>query len=291
MAKNRIEVKSKNLDGQEITVYVTRPTKEETAKAQIASNKVFKEALVEGALVRKTLDAELEKQGIWNAEKQKKVEKLNTEIRDNLTKLKKGGIKLSEARDLAIRVRISRIEVTSLLAERNAYDAYTAEAQAESAKIDNLMTMCIKNEKGEQYFKDIDEYRNSNDEPFVIQAANKLITMLYGVDESWESDLPENKFLKKYKFVDEELRLVKDGHYVTIDGKRINENFEYVDEDGNVVDADGNRIDDDGLPIVEAEPFLDDDGNPIVEETTEAVKTTEEKVEEVKEPAVEENAG
>jgi hypothetical protein len=293
MAKNRIEVKSKNLDGQEVTVYVTRPTKEETAKAQIASNKVFKEALIEGALVRKTLDVELEKQGIWNDEKQERVEKLNTEIRDNLTKLKKGGIKLSEARDLAIRVRIARIEVTSLLAKRNAYDAYTAEAQAEAAKIDNLMTLCIKNEKGEQYFKDVDEYRNNNDQPFLIQAANKLITMLYGVDESWESDLPENKFLKKYKFVDDELRLVKDGHYVTIDGKRINENFEYVDEDGNVVDADGNRVDEDGLPIVEAEPFLDDDGNPIIEgkEEVQEVQEVQETQEKVAEPVVEENAG
>lgn len=269
MSNNRIEVKAKDSEGNEVVIYATRPTAEETAEAQMESNKVFKEALINGAMVRKTLEAELERQGIWNDEKQAKLNKYNEEIRENLTKLKAGGIKLQEARDLAIKVRVARMEALQLQSERNEYDSYTAEAQAESAKIDHLTFLCLKNEKGESIFKSPEDYREKQGEDYVIEGATKLVGLIYGVEEGWEADLPENKFLKKYKFVDDNLRLVKDGHYVTVDGKKINENFQYVDDDGNVTDSDGNRIDEDGLPIVETQPFLDDDGNPIVEEETE----------------------
>jgi len=267
MVQNRIKVESKDSDGNDVVVDVTRPTPEENAKAQLASNKTFKQALLSGAMVRKTLDEELERQGIWNKEKQDKLDQYNKDIRDHLTALKKGGIKLSEARDLAIKVRVARMEALTLQAERNDYDSYTAEAQAEAAKIDALVTMCIKNEKGEPYFKSEEEYRENSSQPFVAEAASKLVTMIYGVDDGWEAELPENKFLKKYDFIDDNLRLInEDKKYVTIDGKEINENFQYVDKDGNITDADGNRLDKDGLPIVESAPFLDEDGQPIIED-------------------------
>jgi hypothetical protein len=276
MSKNRIKIESKDLEGNDVVVYAVRPTAEETAKAQMASNKTFKKALINGAMVRKTLEAELESQGIWNDEKQEKLEGYQEEIREHLTALKTGGIKLTEARDLAIKVRIARMEALTLQSEKNEYDSYTAEAQAEGAKITALVSMCLKNEKGESVFKDEDDYREKQEEPWALEGASKLATMVYGIDEGWEADLPENKFLKKYGFVDENLRLIDktDKFYVTIDGKRINENFQYVDEEGNLVDVDGNRVDDDGLPIVEAQPFLDDDGQPIVEE--EEAEETEE---------------
>lgn len=274
MSINRMKIESKDSDGNEVVIYAVRPSAEETASAQMESNKTFKKALINGAMVRKTLETELESQGIWNKEKQKKLEKYNSDIREHLTALKGGDIKLSEARDLAIKVRIARMEAMSLQAERNEYDSYTAEAQAEAAKIDRLVFLCLKDDKGESIFKDDEDYRERQNETYVLSGAGKLAAMVYGIDEGWESELPENKFLKKYGFVDSDLRLIdkKDGHYVTIDGTRINENFQYVDEEGNVTDADGNRVDEDGLPIVEVKPFLDEDGNPIIEEEAPVVE-------------------
>ena len=272
MNKNRIKIESRDLEGNEVVIYAVRPTPEQTAAAQMESNKVFKQALLNGAMVRKTLEAELERQGIWNDEKQKKLENYNDEIRANLTALKAGGIKLSEARDLAIKVRIARMEILVLQSEKNEYDLYTAEAQAEAAKIDHLVAACLVDEKGQSIFESAETYREKQDQPYVLEGASKLVGLIYGIEDGWEADLPENKFLKKYQFVDENLRLVKDGHYVTIDGKRINKKFEYVDEDGNRTDVDGNRIDDDGLPPVEAQPFLDDDGNPIEEDNSSEIE-------------------
>jgi hypothetical protein len=267
MAKNRIKVESKDKDGNDVVVYVMRPNKDDNARAQIIASKVFKDAVLNGALVRKALEDVLVNQGIWNSEKQSKVDKVDEEIRDKLTKLKSGGIKLSEARDLAIDIRIARMNRSLLLSERNAHDEFTAESQSESAKFDFLCSVCIKNEKGENIFKDVDEYKEMADEPYVSVAAAKLAGLTYGLDDDWENNLPENKFLSKFKFVDNDLRLVnKDGKHVTKDGKLIDNDFRYINEDGEFVDIDGNKIDKDGLPVVEFSPFLDDEGNPIVDD-------------------------
>ena len=288
MAKNRIRVESKDLEGNIVTVYVVRPTKEQNAQAQIIASKIFKDAVVNGALVRKALDDILIKQGIWNSEKQSQVDKIDEEIRDKLIKLKSGGIKLSEARDLAVDVRIARMNRSLLLTERNAHDEFTAEAQSENGKFDYLCSVCIKDESGNNVFGSVDDYKEKSDEPYASAAAAKLAGLTYGLEENWESNLPENKFLSKFKFVDEELRLVnKDGRFVTKDGKLIDNDFRYINDQGEYVDVDGNRIDKDGLPVVEFSPFLDDDGNPILDEQPAPVVEPAQPVEVAPAPVVE----
>lgn len=275
MAKNRIKVESKDSDGNIVTVYVTRPTKEQNAQAQIIASKIFKDAVLSGALVRKALDDILIKQGIWNSEKQAQVDKIDEEIRDKLIKLKSGGIKLTEARDIAVDIRIARMNRSLLLTERNAHDEFTAEAQSENAKFDYLCSVCIKDENGNPIFTDVDNYKEQADQPYVSTAAAKLAGLTYGLEENWESNLPENQFLTKFKFVDEELRLVnKEGKFVTKDGRLIDNNFRYINEQGEYVDTDGNRVDKDGLPVVEFSPFLDDDGKPILEDQPESSEET-----------------
>lgn len=267
MAKNRIKVESKDKDDNCIVVYVMRPNREQSSQSQIIASKVFKDAVLNGALVRRALEDALIKQGIWDSEKQSKVDKIDEEIREKLTKLKAGGIKLSEARDLAIDIRIARMNRSLLLAERNAHDEFTAEAQSESAKFDYLCSVCIRDENGDPVFKDIDDYKEKSEEPFASDAAAKLAGLTYGLEDDWEANLPENKFLSKFNFVDDNLRLInKEGKHVTKDGKLIDNDFRYINENNEFVDIDGNRIDKDGLPVVEFSPFLDDDGNPIIEE-------------------------
>jgi hypothetical protein len=59
-------------------------------------------------LMRHQLRDYLVSQGLWSEEQEKLVDKLNTELVEDLTKLKAGGIKLSEAKDLAIQIRAKR---------------------------------------------------------------------------------------------------------------------------------------------------------------------------------------
>jgi hypothetical protein len=92
-----------------------------------------------------------------------------------------------------------------------------------------------------------------------------LASMVYGLDNDFEKTLPENKFLHKYKFVDEKLRLVdKQGRLIDAEGRLIDDKGRYIDEAGNYVDKFGNKVDKDGEYLFESKPFLDEEGNPIV---------------------------
>ena len=279
MAKNKVKVESKDVDGNLVVVYITRPTREENAKAQMVASKTFKDAVLGGAIVRKALDDMLIAQGLWSAEQQAKVDKIDQEIRDKLLKLKKGGIGLSAGRDIAVEVRIARMQRSLLLSERNVHDDLTAEAISDNAKFDYLVSVCVKDEEGKPVFESVEDYKEKADanHPYVGEAAAKLAGMLYGLDEDWETNLPENQFLKKFNFVDEDLRLInKEGKFVTKDGKLVDNDFRYINEEGEYVDIDGNRIDKDGLPVVEFSPFLDDNGNPILDEQPVEAAPTEE---------------
>jgi hypothetical protein len=280
MKKNRFKVEGKDRDGKDLVLYVVRPNVDQNYNAQIEASKAFQKAICNGLLVKAVLEEKLRSQGIWDDNKQEKLEELTNQIKDNLTKLKAGGCKASEGRKLAIDVRIARMKITELMSERNTSEQYTAEAMADNAKFDYLASVCIVNEEGKPYFKDVDDYKENGDFPTIFEAASKVASMIYGLDDNWEAELPENRFLKRFHFVNEDLRLInKDGEFVTIDEKKVDENFRYVNKDGKFTDTDGNIVDEDGLPVVEFQPFLDDDGNPIIEE----VEEKEEKEETVNE--------
>lgn len=264
MIRNKIEIKSTNSDGEEVVVYVTRPNARELTDAQITAGAVLKTALSNKALMRSELRESMIANNTWSVEKEEKLEKLDKEIVEALTKLKKGGIKLNEGKELALKVKANRMLKFVLETQRRQLDEFTAEAQAENARFDYLVSVCTKDEKGERVFTSLEDYNARSGEPFAADAASKLASIIHGYDADWEKKLPENQFLLKYKLVDNNLRLVnKDGHFITSDNKRIDENYNYVDENGNIVDENGVLIDSDGLPKVESQPFLDDDGNPI----------------------------
>lgn len=266
MVKNKIEVKSTTEDGKEKVVYVVRPSVKDLTDAQIAAGGVLKTCVEKKALMRSQLRDYMIENNMWSEEKEKQVEKLDKDITDNLLKLKKGGIPLKEAKDIALKIKANRVLKLILDSQRRDLDEFTAEAQAENARFNYLVSVCVKDDQGERVFTSLDDYTEKMGEPYAQEAATKLASLVHGYDADWEKKLPENQFLIKHKFVDDKLRLVgKDGHYVTSDGKRIDENYNYVDENGNITDENGVVIDSDGLPKVETAPFLDDDGNPIVD--------------------------
>lgn len=257
--KNRIKIET---EGK--TVYVKRPGRREYQKAQAISNGSFRDALDSGAILRSELDKYAEERGIWDKNKQSRLEDLNKKIEDSLLKLKRGGIKIDEARKCAIDVRQYRMERTLLLASKNQLDDYSAETQAENDRFDYLVSQCVVDENNEKAFKDLDHYREESENEYAYKSASALNRMIHNLDDNWEAELPENQFLSQYNFVNDKLQLVdKDGNLIDIDGKRINENFQYINEDGKPIDEDGNLIDEDGLPIIESSPFLDDEGNAI----------------------------
>ena len=251
---------------KEIEFLVRSPSLNDQREAQKIYNQAFTDAIKSKSVVRAKLDDLLEDQGLWNDEKQAKFTSLQKELLDGEKRLAKGGFSLNEAKDLAIKMKGVRDEIRDLISVRTSLDNHSAEGQADNARFNYLVSVCVVyNDSKEPYFKNMEDYLNRATEQVALLGAQNLANMLYGLDNDYEKNLPENKFLKKYRFVDDKLRLVdKKGRLIDAEGRLLDESGRFIDEEGNFVDKYGNKVDKTGEFIVEAEPFLDDNGNPVI---------------------------
>jgi len=263
-------MKTKNfkceVDGVEKEFLVRSPTLDNQREAQKVYNQAFTDAIKSKSVVRAKLDDLLEDQGLWNDEKQAKFTELQRELLEGEKKLAKGGFSLNEAKDLAIKMKSIRDEIRDLISVRTSLDNHSAEGQADNSRFNYLVSVClVYNDTKQPVYKNMEEYLNSSTEKVAIMGAQNLANMLYGLDNDYESNLPENKFLKKFKFVDDKLRLVdKKGRLIDREGRLIDETGRFIDEEGNFIDKFGNKVDKDGEYLVDSQPFLDENGNPIV---------------------------
>lgn len=275
------------VDGKDKEMMIKSPSLQDQREATKHYNQTFSEALKAKAVVRAKLDDLLVDQGLWDAFKQAKFTQLQSDILDNERKLAKGGISLKDAREVALKMKKTREELRELISVKTSLDTHTAEGQADNARFNYLVFACtVYKDNNEQYFKNYEDYNNRSSEPIAIIAAQNLAGMLYGLDSDYEDKLPENKFLKQYKFIDSKLRLInKEGKLIDDQGRLIDENGRFISDKGEFVDKDGNPVDQDGDYIVQFSPFLDDDGKPISLETEEKQDNKDEKAKPESTPA------
>lgn len=264
------------VDTVEKEFLVKSPTLDNQREAQKIYNQAFTDAIKSKSVVRAKLDELLEDQGLWNSEKQAKFTLLQKELLEGEKKLAKGGFSLNEAKDLAVKMKKVRDDIRDLISVRTSLDNHSAEGQADNARFNYLVSACVVyNDTKQPYFSNMEDYLNRSTESVALMAAQNLANMLYGLDNDYESNLPENKFLKKYKFIDDKLRLIdKKGRLIDIEGRLLDESGRYVDENGGFVDKFGNIVDALGDYVVETQPFLDDSGQPIILEDVSANATT-----------------
>jgi hypothetical protein len=278
--KDKEVFEGEDINGNIVKFSVKTPGAEEIKKSQIVYNRAFKQALDDGALLRQKLTAYMREQKLWNDAKQKQYDDLLEQIGEMEESLQKGGIRLTTARQIALDLRGKREEFRSLIAERNSLDAASAEGQADNARFEELVRLCTINpENNQRYFSSESDYNESANQPWVVVAAEKLGNAMYGLDPNYEKNLEENKFLKEFKFVNDELRFInEDGHTVDSEGRLTNEDGRYIayenDDDYKAkknpyfVNKDGERVVEgkDGWikeSMKERQPFLDDEDNPI----------------------------
>lgn len=258
-------------DGRKLTLRL--PGVKEFREAQGIYNAEFKHAVDTGAFLRTALDDFAKKQGIWSDEKQAEYDAIRHQILENEKILEKGGIKLSQAKAIALEMVELRGNLRSLIAPRSELDNKTAEGLADNEKFNYLISAClVYKDTGKPYF-DKDEnhasgyaaFLNSQTDPAAIWGATQLSAAMYGLDNNFEAKLPEFRFLKEYGFIDDQLRLInKDGHLVDKDGRLVDEMGRFINEKNQFVDREGNLVDEDGNYVVEKKPFLDDDGKEVV---------------------------
>jgi len=267
--KDKVLVEDKDLKGDKVSVLVVKPTPTAYRDSQISYNKTFRSALESGALLRQKLTDYMEEQGIWDDDKQKEYDDLLGEISVKEEALNKGGIPIKEAKELAISMREKRVKFRALIAERTALDTNSVEGQSDNARFNALVCSCVLDPNTKApIFQNLDDYDKLAEEPWSIKAASELANMIYEIDPNYDNNLVENKFLVKYNFANDDLRLINnDGHLVDIEGRLINEEGRFIDyrKDGTVyfVNIEGVEIDEGGDKVVEFSPFLDDDGKPI----------------------------
>ena len=256
-----------------IKYMVRRPTVEESQSANRLRSKTFNQSLKNGDILRDQMDSELRKRGDWNDDREIIYQTLRKEILDYEVSLKKGGIKLHEAKSLALEMTDKRDEMVGMLSSRTELDNNTCEGQAEAARFNCMFADClVYEETGEKYFpKGLEDYIVSSDDPVAVIGATEFYYLITGT-ENLDDSLPENKFLQRFKFVDEKNRLVdKDGRLVSREGQHIDLEGKYIkwtDEDNfTYVDESGRPVTEEGEYDLEESPFLDDDGKPIVLES------------------------
>lgn len=264
------------VDGVEKEFLVRTPSLQDQREGQKVYNQAFTDAVKSKSVVRAKLDDLLKDQGLWDNDKQAKFTALQRELLEGEKRLAKGGFSLNEAKDLAVNMRRVRAEIRDLISVRTSLDNHSAEGQADNARFNYLVSVClVYNDTKQPYFASMEDYLNRAGEEVGLLGAQHLANMLYGLDNDYESTLPENKFLKKYKFVDDKLRLVdKKGRLIDSEGRLVDESGRYIDDQGNFIDKFGNRVDELGDYVVDPQPFLDDDGKPVVVEDDSA-KTVE----------------
>jgi|LULM01.1.fsa_nt_gb hypothetical protein len=265
------EKRTFTVEGHEKKYAVRVPTVDEIRKANGVRATTFNESLGRGDLLRDQLEGELRNRKLWNDKREEEYQTLRQEVLDGEFKLQKGGIKLSEARQIALDMSQKRNSMIGLLSSRTDLDSNTCEGKADAARFNYLFACClVYDETEEPYFpRNIDDYLVNQDDPVAIVGATEFYYLISGNDNV-DQNLPENKFLQKFKFVDNEMRLVdNEGRLITEDGKHIDENGNFIkwEEDGTYtkVDPTGRAVNAAGDFDVEHSPFLNDDGEAIDE--------------------------
>lgn len=259
-----------NKDDKDVLFMVRIPSTNDQKEASKIYNQTFSDAIKTKAVIRAKIDELLEEQGLWDDSKQQQLSKLQSEILERERILAKGGIPLNQARKVALEIKKIRSEVRDLISVKTSLDNITAEGQADNARFNYLVSVCtVYKDNNQPYFNSMEDYSNKSFDSVAIKAAQTLANMMYGLDNDYEANLPENKFLKQYKFIDSKLRLInKDGKLIDEDGRLIDKDGRYINEEGKYVDKYGYLVNIDGDYIVESKPFLDDNGNPIPQEST-----------------------
>lgn len=259
--------------------YVIRPANANASiEAQKVYNKAFKRAIEEGAILKKSLEDHMRRQGLWDDAKQEEYEELLKKSADIEYKIKSGFYKkASQIRDKSIELKKIRGELSSLLMVRNSMDSMTADGQADNERFFYLITACVFDyETQKPVYTSLEDYHEKSDTELAVKCATEFANFAYGLEEDYEDKLIENKLLKKLGLLNDKGQLTnKHGQRVDLEGNLLNEDGARIDKDGNRIDINNNPvIEDDIIDTLEFENDLEDS---TVEEQSVSKKSTSSK--------------
>ncbi len=253
---NRKEFIAKNNDGIEVKLAVRQPNIQDHDDADMVYSvklaTLIREPKNKRLLLRSELDAFLKESNTWTTKDEELISKLRKDIDKDLKKLKKGGIKKSEGRKIAIGIADKRGEIYTLNKKRQIFDDVTIENVSENEKIGYFIYTCtVLAENGEKYWSSFEDMNIDKESDVYKQASRLIINQIYGLSDDWEKNTPENKWLQKNLFINNELFFIdpKTGEAVDRDGISLKKIQEEAIKEVNDLYGD----------IEEETPFIDDE--------------------------------
>lgn len=268
MDSKRIIVDTVDNENKPLRLAIIRPTNKINQEANMAYNLKMAELIRKGSqdnsqrlLLRSELEEYLTELGIWTAKDVREVEKLAFEIRAHELVLKKGGIKVSEGRAIALKMAEKRQMILEKHSKRLQFDSITIESQAENFRFEFLLTKClVKADTGTPFVKNLNEYAEQEDTTAVIDGAKVLANMIYGLEDNVNKNMFEIKWLKDAGMINEKGQYtLPDGKLVDRIGRLVNDSGRYINAEGQMVDTFARPVDEHGNPLVDvSQPFIDD---------------------------------
>ena len=270
-ASKKIVVETVDNNGKKLKLYIKPIGHSVLQDAQMVYSvkltSLIKQSTVDGneLFSRQQLEQHLDTMGLWTEADSRRFLELQIELRDMELQLKSGGIRISQAKQIAVSMKTKRAILLVLYNKRAQFDGITMESIAENKKFNFLLFRCVMNDDDKPFFTSIDDYESRQSEQSSVDVASAMATKLYGYSSNVESNLIENQWLKQFEFADDKGRLIDtEKRLIDVDGQLINGEGRLVDKDGNLVDNKGRPVDEQGEFVVETKPFLDDiTGKPL----------------------------
>lgn len=276
MDSKRTIVDTVDVEDKPLKLAILRPTNRISQEANMAYNLKMASLMRQGSrnpaqrlMLRAELEEYLEKMGVWTMNDAIEIEKMALEIRAHELMLKKGGIKVSEGKALALQMAEKRQLIMEKHAKRQQFDSATIESQAENFRFEFLLVKCfVFADTGVPLLKNHAEYVDRQDEVAVMAGARVLANMIYGLDDNVHKHMFEMQWLKDAKMIDDDGRYISpDGKALTDrDGRLVNKEGRYLNKEGQMVDTFGRPVDEHGNLLVDvSKPFIDDEtGDSVV---------------------------
>jgi len=242
--------------------YVVRTSNASSSiEAQKVYNKAFKKAIEEGAILKKSLEDHMRRQGLWDDDKQEEYDRLIKKSADIEYKIKSGQYKLaSQLKEKSFELKRIRTQLASLLMVRNSMDSATADGIADNERFFYLITACVIDyETQKPVFSSLEDYKERADSELAIKCAEEYANFAYGLEENYEDKLLENRVLSKLGLLNDKGQLInKQGHRVDIEGNLLDAEGARIDKEGNRIDINNNPVlEDDVIDSLEFEDDLD----------------------------------
>jgi len=240
--KNKISFEVEK-DGEKVELAVLKPTPGVLQEATRVYNQTWAQGVKDKLLLREAIDAYMREQGLWGDEQEEKLQAVLKKIADGEKKLAAGKMKKSEGKTLSLNLWDWRTELRQLIAQKTLIENNSVESQAENVRFNYLVSACtVYNETGDRVFTSLEDYLDQ-DEDWAFTCASQMSNLLYNLDPDFEKNLPENKFLKRFGYVNDDLALIDEkGRTVTRDGRYVTKDGFYELEDGTRCDVNGNPI-------------------------------------------------